>query len=240
MTHPPLKAVIVVIPVHNEEALLPRCLRAVDDALSVARLGPRTPPKISVHVVLDACTDSSEALVSASPYDSVAAEFNNVGQARALGVQRGIEAHAAVDARSLWIATTDADSSVPENWLSEQIELARCGADLMIGTVRPDFADLTLAQRDAWAQTHTPGTANGHVHGANLGFRAHRYLQAGGFPALPEHEDVQLVAAFRTLPGLVEVATDECWVLTSGRGVGRTPGGYASYLKNDLIASAQH
>ena len=95
-----------------------------------------------------------------------------------------------------------------------------------------------MAQREAWERTHVPGQANGHVHGANLGFRADRYLQAGGYPRLPEHEDVRLVSTLRTLPGIVEEATDACCVLTSGRSVGRTPGGYARYLSDDLIASA--
>ncbi|GAA3882781.1 glycosyltransferase family A protein [Leifsonia kafniensis] len=238
MNNSPLEAIVVVIPVHNEEALLARCLSAMEQAISSARSLNGTAPEITVQVVLDACTDDSELIASAFPYDSIGVDFTNVGQARALGVQRGIRRCAAAEPRSVWIANTDADSTVPPNWISAQIELAQRGVDLMVGTVRPDFADLDEPQRDAWTRTHTPGHANGHVHGANLGFRAHSYLQAGGFLALPEHEDVQLVSALRALPGLVEVATDECWVLTSGRGVGRTPGGYAGYLATGLVASA--
>jgi glycosyltransferase involved in cell wall biosynthesis len=237
MTHPPLDAVVVVIPVHNEEALLARCLGALEEAVASAR-SLRQAPEITVQLVLDACTDDSAVIARASSHDSLTIDSNNVGEARALGVRRALESFAAADPQSVWIANTDADSSVPQNWLSEQIELARQGVDLMIGTVRPDFADLDANQREAWNRTHTPGQANGHVHGANLGFRAHAYRQAGGFLPLAEHEDVQLVTALRALPGLVEVATDECWVLTSGRGVGRTPGGYAGYLANGLIASS--
>jgi hypothetical protein len=35
------------------------------------------------------------------------------------------------------------------------------------------------------------------------------------------------------------VATDACEVLTSGRQTGRTPGGYATYLRDELVGEAQ-
>lgn len=240
MTRPSLEAILVVVPIHDEEALLPRCLDSLSDAIAQVRSKETDAPTITVKLVLDSCTDDSAAIASRSEFDAdvVVADVNNVGEARARGVALGLQAMGDVDPEAVWIANTDGDSCVPANWLCEQIELARRGADVMIGTVRPDFSDLSEAQRDAWARTHVPGVANGHVHGANLGFRANRYLQAGGYPQLPEHEDVQLVSALRSLPGIVEEATDACWVLTSGRSVGRTPGGYARYLSDDLIASA--
>ena len=58
-----------------------------------------------------------------------------------------------------------------------------------------------------------------------------------GFAALAEHEDVLLVESLRTDPSLREVDTDECWVLTSGRFVGRSPGGYARQLRDRLQRS---
>ena len=76
----------------------------------------------------------------------------------------------------------------------------------------------------AWRATRVPGRPNGHVHGANLGVRADAYLRAGGFPDRPAHEDVDLVAAL-VASGARVVATDACDVLTSGRLVGRAPGG---------------
>ena len=238
MTRPPLEAILVVIPIHDEEALLSGCLNALSDAIAAVQSTVINPPTISVKLVLDSCTDASAAIASASEFTVIVADVNNVGEARACGVALGLHELVDSDPAAVWIANTDGDSSVPANWLCEQIEIARRGADVMIGTVRPDFADLSDAQRNAWTRTHVPGEANGHVHGANLGFRASRYLEAGGYPRLPEHEDVQLVAALRSLPGIIEEATDACCVLTSGRAVGRTPGGYARYLSDDLIASA--
>lgn len=71
------------------------------------------------------------------------------------------------------------------------------------------------------------------MHGTNLGIRASVYRAVGGYPAIAEHEDVELVAAARAV-GAREVATDACWVLTSGRTDGRTPGGYARHLRESL------
>jgi hypothetical protein len=105
----------------------------------------------------------------------------------------------------------------------------------MVGTVRPDFRDLSDHQREAWLATRTPGRANGHVHGANLGVRADLYLGAGAFPAIPEHEDVALAKHVSRL-GAQVVASDRCEVMTSGRGEGRTPGGYAGYLSTRLVS----
>jgi hypothetical protein len=76
-----------------------------------------------------------------------------------------------------------------------------------------------------------PGRPNGHVHGANLGVRADAYLRAGGFATLPEHEDVDLVARLRADPRVDVRPSDAADVLTSGRTTGRTPGGYAGYLR---------
>ncbi|PJI93521.1 glycosyltransferase [Luteimicrobium subarcticum] len=241
--------VVVVVPVHDEEELLPRCLaslrRAVDHAVpdrvrATDDAGPRDDIGVAYQVVvaLDACRDRSAAIASASGFDTAVVERRSVGAARAAGYRHALEA-AAVPSRQdphrVWLAATDADSVVPPHWLTTQLDLARGGADVMIGTVRPDPADLTPAQREAWHARHVPGQANGHVHGANLGVRADLYLAAGGFQPLPEHEDVELVARLRRA-GARTVATDACWVRTSGRSHGRTPGGYARYLREDLMA----
>ena len=106
---------------------------------------------------------------------------------------------------------------------------------VFVGTVRPDFADLDPRHQRHWHATHTPGVPNGHVHGASLGVRAAVYFEAGGFKAAPEHEDVSLVDRCRRLGGVV-VASDDAEVLTSGRTVGRTPGGYAGYLREQALA----
>jgi hypothetical protein len=154
----------------------------------------------------------------------------SVGAARRIGVAAALAASAARSDR-LWIANTDADSIVPAHWLTGQAAIARRGPELMLGTVTPEFADLSAEQQDAWRARRTVG----EVHGANLGIRADRYLAVGGFAPLAEHEDVDLVARC-VAAGVAPLATDSCDVTTSGRQVGRTPGGYARFLRTDLLA----
>ncbi|MEV8268392.1 glycosyltransferase [Microbacterium sp. NPDC076911] len=221
----PLAAVVVVVPVHNEEALLARCLQSLHTAIRQIDL------PCEVRVVLDACTDRSAQIASRFPFEVIEVATNAVGAARAIGVAAALADFDDIDAERIWIAATDADSQLPPQWLTAQRALADIGNDVVVGTVRPDFADLSRRHRSLWLQTHIPGKPNGHVHGANLGVRASTYLVAGGFRAVAEHEDVGLVAQCRAVGGVV-VASDAAEVLTSGRFEGRTPGGYAGYLRN--------
>lgn len=233
-----VEAIAVVVPVHDEEELLPRCLEALAAARAALAREVQPAPDVAVVVVLDACTDASEQVTRHHPVTILRTEHACVGAARAAGVEAALSLVRPITDRldRVWIASTDADSAVPENWLVEQVRLAGQGVDLMIGTVRPDPRDLSEAQHAAWTAKHTPGRANGHVHGANLGIRADVYRAAGGYGAVAEHEDVLLVDAARRAGARVQ-ASDECWVLTSGRSTGRTPGGYARYLREDLVPS---
>lgn len=219
--------VAVVIPARDEEALIGRCLDSV-----IAAAGSVT-AAVTVTVVADGCLDRTADIArSYLGVRVVEIESSNVGTARARGSREAL-AELAEPLGAVWLANTDADSIVPENWLSAQIQLADAGCDVMIGTVRPDFAELSPEQVAAWTATHTPGTPNGHVHGANLGVRASAYLAAGGYRTLPEHEDVDLVAR---LAGFETVASDAGEVTTSARRFGRTPGGYARYLREEMFA----
>lgn len=222
----------VIVPAHDEEELLGRCLASVHRAkvdLRASGIDAR------VWVVLDACTDRSALIAGRHDVETVVIDAACVGAAREAGVAAALEAFRSVPPARLWTAHTDADSAVPPHWLRSQVALAAAGADVVVGTVRPDFDDLTSRQVAAWTARHTPGIPNGHVHGANLGMRAATLIGAGGFEPAPEHEDVWLVAEARARGARI-VASDEAEVLTSGRGQGRTPGGYARYLREDLIA----
>lgn len=229
-----IEAVAVVIPVHDEQERLAECLDSVQLSLDAVRPSLR---QASVHVVLDACTDRSASIAARYPFDVRTVTAACVGVARSAGTDAAIVAHAAVPLTRLWTAHTDADSVVPPHWLAHQLELAASGVDIVIGTVRPDFRELSARQVEAWWATHTPGIANGHVHGANLGMRASTLVAAGGYEDLYEHEDVRLVEAARDLGARV-AASDVAWVRTSGRQIGRTLGGYARYLREDLVRAA--
>lgn len=224
------RAVAVVVPVHNEADLLGACLASVTRAADVAR---RSGTAVRVWVVLDACTDSSAEIARDADVEVIGIDARCVGAARDAGVAAALRAAGPTSPHRLWLAHTDADSTVPSHWITHQVREATRGADVVIGTVRPDENDLTPAQIDAWWRTHVPGEANGHVHGANLGIRASTYLRAGGFGPLPLHEDVALVESARG-SGARLAATDDAWVRTSGRSAGRAPDGYARYLREDL------
>jgi len=227
MTAADVSVVVVVVPVHNEAELLDRCLTALDGAVAAAAgRGIRC----IVRVVLDDCTDDSALIASGHPFPTVEIVAARVGDARARGVEMAMRELGSSSPERVWIANTDADSAVPANWIVAQCDAAATGVDVFIGTVRPDFADLTPRHRRLWLHTHSPGAPNGHVHGASLGVRADVYAAAGGFGAVDEHEDAELVQRCRML-GASLCASDAAEVLTSGRFVGRTPGGYAGYLR---------
>ena len=231
-----LRALTIVIPARDEEALIGRCLTSVQSAVIHAeRQWAGSGPEISITVVADRCTDRTVPIARQFSGVSVLEIFAaNVGRARAAGVQNALT-RINEPLGLVWIANTDADSVVPLNWITVQADFAARRKGMMVGTVRPDFADLTSEQREAWTAKHTPGQANGHIHGANLGIRADLYLAAGGFPEYTEHEDVELAGHVSRLGARV-VASDLCEVMTSGRAHGRTPGGYAGYLNTELLA----
>ena len=246
---PEMLGIAVVVPARDEAALIGRCLASIDRARlrlsgscpadgELARVPGHEEARVVVVVVADDCTDDTAAVARLAPGVTVVeARVRNVGLARSLGVARALAELEllGVDPQRTWIANTDADSAVPETWLTSQVELAREGAEVVVGTVRPDFADLSPEQIAAWTSRHTPGRPNGHVHGANLGVATSAYLAAGGFGDLDLHEDVTLVERLRA-SGASIVASEAGEVLTSGRRVGRTRGGYAGYLATDLLA----
>lgn len=227
MTRP--SAVAVVVPARDEEVLLPACLDSVAAAVDALRTEhPRV--RVRVFVVLDACRDRSAQVVAGrTGVVGLTTDAGCVGVARATGV----EAAAAWSASSmpLWVASTDADSVVPRHWLSEHVRWAAQGLGLVVGTVEPRPGDLSPAALSAWHQRHTTADGHDHVHGANLGFTLAAYRSAGGFPAVPTHEDVALVAAARAA-GVDTLATGAVPVVTSGRRTARAPGGFAHYVSS--------
>jgi GT2 family glycosyltransferase len=70
---------------------------------------------------------------------------------------------------------------------------------------------------------------HGHVHGANMGFRAEAYWRVGGFVSLASGEDVDLVRRFEEHGYRIDRDAGLS-VVTSARQVGRAPHGFASHL----------
>ncbi|TFD58898.1 glycosyltransferase [Cryobacterium suzukii] len=236
-----IKDVVIVVPVRDEEVLLPRCLNALTAAIDALCAVPEPErPRVCVLLVLDHCTDlSSRVAANWSAFRRREIDAGAVGVARREGIRQAL-GHVrtrnddAASASQIWIATTDADSAVPPHWLVTQLALARNGAELVLGTVQPDD-DLAAHELLRWEALHTIGEGHPHVHGANLGVRADRYLAAGEFAPVDRDEDVLLVAALRQL-GVSEARTALIPVLTSGRRIGRAPAGFAGYLRDHVDA----
>jgi GT2 family glycosyltransferase len=212
-----------VIPAHNERSHLPACLASVREAAG------RVPIPVDIVVVLDACTDGSHRVVR-GPFRTVSIDAGNVGAARAAGF-----ALTAPDAGSdTWFATTDADTVVPIAWLENQVAHHEAGAEAVVGTVRVDWrnhSDRTRLQYEQRYGRAEFGTPHGHVHGANLGFRADAYWRSGGFRALAQDEDVDLVERLESIGAQMKWDRSNA-VLTSDRTDSRVSGGFGDYVKD--------
>jgi hypothetical protein len=126
-----------------------------------------------------------------------------------------------------WLASTDADSLVPDHWLSAQLA---CHAEAVCGIVRVvDWAprgEYVHARHDSHYQSRN---GHRHVHGANLGVAVHAYHRAGGFAADSCGEDVSLVSRLQRLHAYIAWVARPC-VITSARHSRRCPGGFSSHL----------
>lgn len=170
--------------------------------------------------------------VARSPPGALEIRARNVGLARAVGFATVLDREAGRPAAELWLATTDADSTVPPHWLAEQLQLATLGAEVVAGTVRVrDWSEQPVTVRRRFARSYgPPGQGHLHVHGANLGLSAAAYLDAGGVPPLALAEDQALVDTLRRRARRL-VATSRFPVTTSGRRESRTVGGFADHLR---------
>lgn len=221
-----LADVVVVVPARDEAELLGRCLRGLRRAR--AALAERHPGvRSSTLVVLDRCRDGSAVVAARHDCTVLEVDLGSVGAVRAAGVLRARQVTDA-DPRRVWVASTDADSAVPEDWLVQHAEAAASGAGLVLGPVRPVGPGLSTDSLHAWRARDGALAGHQRVHGANLGVRLADLDRAGGFRPVPEHEDVLLVADLRRL-GVAERTGPA--VLTSGRLAGRSPGGFAGYLR---------
>ena len=213
----------VVVPAHNEQELLPGCLAGLAAAAAAS------PVQVEVLVVLDSCTDASTTAAGNVPTMTISER--NVGAARRAGFGRLLRSRPAgvLDSQT-WLATTDADTIVPSNWLTGMLMHAAAGWDAVAGTVRVgDWDGHTARTRAAWQAGYDSRDGHRHVHGANLGFRGDAYRVAGGVPPVALSEDAHLIAALES-SGCRVLRTGDLPVVTSGRRNGRVEGGFATFL----------
>lgn len=216
--------VTVVVPAHDEQDLLPACLASLAVAQSAARIDS------TVLVVLDACSDATGDIAAEAGAQTVSLSARNVGAARRAGVAAALATYGSA---GCWLASTDADSRVPADWLVRQLQYAAAGAELVVGTVAVDdwsgWPDTVAAAYHDRYQRRVGPTGHNHVHGANLAMTAEAYLSVGGFPARRRAEDRTFVTRARRAGRRIVWATD-LPVLTSARTVARVADGFTGYL----------
>jgi hypothetical protein len=223
---PAAGALAVVVPARNEEERIGDCLQSLCAAADYLRATDPRAPAVHLVVVLDDCSDGTAAIAAANPrVRMLPVRHRRVGAARRAGVDFALRLSAGTVG---WLASTDADSMVPPDWLTTMVALARAGADLVLGTVVPaPGLPAAVARRHRERYRFVDG--HRHVHGANLGIGMAAYRAVGGWPAVACHEDAMLVRCAERA-GLVIARTGAIPVRTSSRLVGRAPAGFAAHL----------
>jgi cellulose synthase/poly-beta-1,6-N-acetylglucosamine synthase-like glycosyltransferase len=209
--------IVVIVPAHDEASTVSTCIR------SVKRAARGVSAVVDIVVVADACSDATADIAERQGAVVLDVDVRSVGRARAIG-----SAYALADsADGVWLAHTDADSSVPVDWLTQHLRLAAAGADVVAASVDVDH------WRD-WPPTLPPEyyryyrdrqmRAIPQIHGANLGISGRAYQRIGGFPPLAVGEDQALFDAALNA-GLAVTYRRSPIVRTSGRSIGRVVGG---------------
>ncbi len=195
---------VVVVPAHDEEELIGRCLGALAAQVEVARA------EFEVIVVIDDCGDGTEAAVEAarltSPFalHTVPGPGQGAGPARATGMDVGCARLAGLGREGGLLASTDADSTVAPDWIARQLEAIAAGAEAIGGEVILDPVEAAalppsvLAGREADLAARTRAAAargpaeHAHFSGASLGVTPRAYRQAGGMAWMAALEDQEL------------------------------------------------
>jgi hypothetical protein len=228
----------VVMPVHDEEEMAPAALVSIDRAIAAV-----SEPSVTfgIAIVLDACSDRSGQLVAewqhrrmprggSEQIQIVTTDAGSVGHARKLGCAALLRMWADRQPEAIWLATTDADSEVPRDWITAQLRMRREGGQVWVGPVSVhDWSNRSAGTADVWRAEYDREYLP--IHGANFGIDAATYLGAGGFAALPSGEDRDLFQRTVSL-GAVVRCDPHVRVVTSGRREARAPKGFANALNS--------
>ena len=245
---------VVAIPARNEAERILDCL--------VSLASQRAAPPADVIVLLNNCTDGSEAEVrrfaAAAPM-RVHAICQTLPPHRAFaGTARRLSMlHAARLAGPEGVLlTTDADAVLPPDWLAANLR-ALDGRDAVAGRAVIDPVEARLipqALHDADAREceyaalldritalldpdpADPWPRHDEHSGASIAVRVDAWRRAGGIPAVPLGEDRAFIAALRRIDARIRHAP-EVWVTVSGRIEGRAKGGMADTMRRRMLAA---
>lgn len=228
----------VGVPARDEEQLVGESIESL-----LAAADELDDPE-SAHIVIacDSCTDATPRIANAfarrdARITVVQGTWRSAGACRAAAIDRALT-RARVDGAldDVWVATTDADTVVPGDWLTSQALFWSRGDHAVAGVVDLHEADHDV--RSAFTRHYVLGhDSHGHVHGANLGIRADAYLSVGGFPPVTTAEDHALWHELRTA-GFICRSSVALRVATSPRLIGRAVAGFADHLHNLMALPA--
>lgn len=210
--------IAVLVPAHDEESSIAACLTSIRIAAAHPGLLAEA---VLIVVALDRCTDRTGGIAAKLGARIVTVDDGNVGIARAAA------ATVAIAAGARWLATTDADTTVPKDWLYAQLAHG-CDAFCGVVTVR-DWQGHDKRVAEEFERTQCRHDDHPHVHGANLGLSTQIYMKCGGFLSLPAHEDVALVDALVAAGARIARKATPV-VVTSARRSPRARGGFGDYL----------
>jgi glycosyltransferase involved in cell wall biosynthesis len=226
----------VIVPAQNEEATIKLCIESI---ITAAGHGGRA-DTLWIVVVADACSDATARIArrALGTFGRVLeCNVRSAGTARRLGVEAVLEHFRGVDARSIWLANTDADTSVPGDWIDVQLAFADDGVTGVAGIVQLN-ADGCRKAHEIYRRTYhlQPDGTHTHVHGANIAVRADAYLDVGGWRDRAVSEDHCLWGRLRSRGWRVSSPVRSV-VSTSARLVGRARGGFADTLEAQIHAA---
>jgi cellulose synthase/poly-beta-1,6-N-acetylglucosamine synthase-like glycosyltransferase len=222
--------IAVLIPARNEEQLLPRCLESIMAALAQLPAGVTA----DVVVAVDSSSDRTLEIAKRMLYGRgavISTQRGIVGRARALAARTALRRYRGALSRC-WLANTDADTSVPADWIIDHLHMASDNVEAIAGTVDVDSFEehsSVVAERFRSSYVIKPDGSHSHIHGANLGVRADVYLRAGGWKSIATAEDHDLWDRLEKT-GAKRISIGRLRVLTSGRRMGRAPRGFAETL----------
>jgi glycosyltransferase involved in cell wall biosynthesis len=188
----------VVVPARDEEDLIVACLRALAAQTGVG------PEEYEVLLVLDRCTDATEAraaeVAAAHPglrLYTLPGPGAGSGLARRVGMEAACRRLMQVRGANGLICSTDADTVVAPNWLAAQLEAADADA-LPPGVLRWHAENGRLRHERVLSE---PGRAGRAEHwqfsGASLSLTAESYEKVGGLRPLESLEDEHLEEVLR-------------------------------------------
>jgi glycosyltransferase involved in cell wall biosynthesis len=241
-------AVIIAIPVKNEEARIGFCLDALARQAGMFD---------QLVLLLNNCTDAT--LETCEQFSGrfgqlkilqheLPPDLASAGEARRLVLNHAMKA-----AGAGIILTTDADAVPGENWVSENLRVLEQGADVVCGRVELDPFDapkipaalhidaarearLLSIQDEIVAMVDPssidPWPRHQDHSGASIAMRAAILRQAGGAPHVPSAEDRALIHRLQLMDARIRHA--EIVVRVSGRLVGRAAGGMADTIMRRL------